>query len=504
MIRTFLLSVSMLASSYVFAKAKDLTLAWEANPRTVDPRYANDANSQYLTDLTNCSLINFDPSGNLIGQLASSWEWTSPKTLVLKIRKDAKFNDGSPVRIEDILAVYEFLRKPNASQPTPLAGAFAKLVSVKAIAEDKIQFELIEADSTFVDNLFIGILPKDLASRQTMITNAKDLKTCGPFLLSNTGVNDYTLTRNESYSLGEKAKLEKFTIKIIKDDTTRFSKLLKGEIDLVQNGIGRDQLKSIPKSYPSLAVDSREGLNVTYLGFNFRDKYLAKKEVRQAISLAIHREEIIKFLLQGMAEPAHNFLTSGNPFRNDGKKPEFDLKKANELLDKAGFPITGPEKKRFDLVLKTTSDVNFVNIAYAIAGQLHKLGIKVQVQALEWGKFKSDVDKGAVQIWLLKWIGYKDPDIFHYAFATSSFPPHGSNRGWYSNPNLDKILLEARQAHDMKIRKSLYLQAQKIVEEDLPYAFLWHEKNFVVYNKSIKGFELYADGRYSSLVKASR
>jgi len=493
------LLLCILASSNVFAKKDEVSLAWEASPRTLDPRFANDANSQYLTELTNCSLINFDRSGNQIGNLASSWKWTGPKTLLVTIKDTAKFSDGSPVTNEDVVATYSFLTKPNTS---PLAGAFRKLISVKAIAKNQVQFELNEADSSFVDNLFIGILPKELASRP-MLSDIKQIKGCGPFVISNAGVNDFTLVRNEKYSLGALAKTLKIVIKIIKDDTTRFSKLLKGELDLVQNGIGRDQLKSIPNSYPNLAMDAHEGLNVTYLGFNFRDPILAKKEVRQAISLAINRDEIIKFLLQGMAEPANNFLSSDNPFHTKLSKMSFDLAQANALLDKAGFVRKGPENIRFHLQLKTTADVNFVNIAQTLRGQLYKLGIKVEMQALEWGKFKSDVDKGAVQIWLAKWIGYKDPDIYRYVFASESFPPHGGNRGWYSNPQLDKILEDARRIHEIEKRKPLYVEVQKIVEQDVPYAFLWHEKNYVVYSKSLKGFELYADGRYSSLVNVT-
>lgn len=493
----------LLASSFALAANNEVTLAWEASPRTFDPRFANDANSQYLVELTNCSLINFDRSGNLIGQLASSWSWTGPKTLLVTLRNGAKFSDGTPVTPEDVVATYSFLNKPNGTQPSPLAGAFSKVQSIKAMSANQVQFELQEADSSFIGNLFIGILPKELASRP-MLSDAKQLKGCGPFLISNVGISDYSLTRNEKYSLGDLAKPSKITIKIVKDDTTRFSKLLKGELDLVQNGIGRDQLKSISSTYPTLTLNARPGLNVSYVGFNFRDKFLAKKEVRQAISLAINRDEIIKFLLQGMAEPANNFLSSENPFHAKGSNLSFDLAQANALLDKAGLPAKGPEKIRFDLQLKTTADVTNVNIAYAIAGHLHKLGIKVQVQALEWGKFKSDVDKGAVQIWLSRWIGYKDPDIYRYAFASESFPPHGGNRGWYSNPQLDKILEDGRRTHEIAKRKPLYAEVQKIVDQDLPYAFLWHEKNFVVYNKSLKGFELYADGRYSSLVNVTK
>lgn len=492
---------SALCASQVLAQTKELKMALEASPRTFDPRFANDAFSQYVTDLTNCSLTSFDKDGNLIGQLASTWKWVDPKTLVVTLKEGIRYNDGSLLSAEDVVATYSYLQKPGAS---PLIGAFRKLSSVKSTGKNTVEFKLSEADSTFTDNLFIGIQPKQLM-QEKMISDVKDLKSCGPFVLSKADINEIILVRNEKYSLGPLPKLERISIKTVKDERTRFSKLEKGELDLTQNNINRDQLKFIRKSHPNLVIESKEGLNVTYLGFNFKDKILANKDVRQAISLGINRKEMVQFLLQGMAEEANGFLTSGNPYRAvDLPASEYNLKKANELLDKAGFPKKAPNNLRFELTLKTTADVNRTNYAHAIAGNLQKIGVKVHVQSLEWGKFKSDVDQGLMQLWLLNWIGYKDPDIHRYALGSESVPPNGANRGWYKNSELDKILSEAYSSHEIEKRKPLYIKAQKIISDEMPYVFLWHEKNYVVFNKSVKGFEIYADGRYSSLAKVDK
>ncbi len=501
-----LLTGLLLSGTVLATSGPKLALAWEANPRSFDPRFANDANSQYLMDLTHCSLIRFDREANVSAGLASSWEWKNPTTLVLNLKKDVRFNDGSPLNADDVAATYRFLVEAKSTPPSPLMGAFQVVKNIIVNSPEQIQFELKSPDVSFLDNLFIGILPKDLASKP-MLTQVKDIKGCGPFVLSKVGINDLVLTRNEYYALGSLPKLQEITVKIVRDDTTRFSKLIKGELDLVQNGVSRDQLKRLEKSHASLTFKSQPGLNVSYLGFNFRDHILSKPEVRNAISLAINRKQIIEHLLQGMAEPANSFLTPGNPFRIEQAPLVFDLAKAQALLDKVGLPLKDDgkgHKHRFSLTLKTTADQTRSNVAHAIAGQLQALGVKVTVETLEWGKFKADVDKGAVQMWLLNWIGYKDPDIFRYALATESFPPNGGNRGWYSNAKLDAILSEARKTTDLSKRKNLYAQAQTIVNEDVPYAFLWHDKNFVVLNKAIKGYEIFADGRFSSLVDVTK
>lgn len=487
-------------SSFTLAKTESLTVAWSVAPRTIDPRYGIDAQSQYLSDLIQCSLITFDQSGQRIPYLASSWEWVNPKHLRLHLR-DAKFSDGTPVRAEDVLATYRFLMQKKMT-PSPLSGSFAKVQAVTAPTAKTVEFTLHTPDASFVDNLFVGILPEKLASKD-IIHDEKQLLGCGAFRLSKVEMEQYELTRNEHYSLGALSKLPRILIKVVKDESTCYAKLLKGEVDLVQNGIGRDQLKSIVKN-AKLSIQEHVGLNVSYIGFNFRDPLLAKQEVRQAISLAVNREEIITYLLQGGAESAHGFFSKQSPYYRNFEYAHFDPQRANALLDQAGFSRKGKEQKRFDLVIKTSTDVTKKNIAQAIAGQLHKVGIRAMVQSQEWGKFMSDVEKGAVQIWTLNWIGYKDPDILRYVFASESFPPHGANRGWYQSAQVDKLLDQAQQLHEIPKRQALYDEAQKLLDADTPYVFLWHDKNVAVYDKSVKGFHVYADGRYSSLREVYR
>lgn len=499
--KRFAIPLLLVNSLALGTESSSVSLAWEGNPRTIDPRFAIDANSQYLADLVHCSLISFDPDGNIVGQAAESWQWKDAKTLDVIMKPDLRFHDGSPVKAEDVQATYQFFQNPGVKRPSPLAGSFKNLSKVEVVSPKTLRFTLNEADVTFLANLMVGILPKTQAQQEVFEDPGK-MKSCGPFILSKVGIYDYTLVRNENFSLGPKAILQEVIIKIVKDDATRFAKLLKGEVELVANGISRDKLKNFEKEYPGLSLTERPGLNVSYLGFNFRDKTLQDKRVRKAIASAINRDELIRHILQGMAQSSKNFLTQGSPFYNEEiVSPSYNRELAKKLLDEAGFPVPDGKghQSRFRLSLKTTNDLTKTNIAQVIAGQLKQVGIDVEVQSLEWGKFKDDVEKGAAQMWLLNWIGYKDPDIFRYTFSTDNFPPNGGNRGWYSNPQLDPLLTEAHKTSDFKKRKALYDQVQKIVAEELPYVFLWHEKNFAIYRNSLKGFQLYADGRLSAL-----
>lgn len=487
------------------AAAAEVTLALEAAPRSVDPRYAVDANSQYIENLVHCSLINFDKDGKTVPGLASAWKWKSPLALEVSLKPGVTFSDGTAVTPADVQATYMFFKKEDLKNPSPRKGAFTNVKNVTT-GKDNVTFELNEADSTFVLNLVVGILPASYGSKE-MLTESDKIVGCGPFVYESMNANELKMSANPKYSLGAPPKASGVTIKFVKDETTRYAKLQAGEIDIVQNSISRDKINDIAAKSPSLQVYRRPGLNTTYLGFNMKDKIVSNVKVRQAIDMAIDREKIIKYVLSGLAVPANTMLPPTDAFYNNAlAKPAYDPEKAKTLLDEAGFkdPDGKGKKARFALSYKTTTDLTRVAIAKAVAADLKKIGIDVTVESLEWGRFKSDVEAGKVQMWSLAWVGFKDPDIFRFAFATESFPPNGGNRGWFSHPELDKLLDEGRTETDLAKRQAIYNKVQELVAQQLPYVFLWHEEIFAVVSKKVEGFEVYADGRYASLATATK
>ncbi len=487
------------------ANLDSLTLAFENPVKVLDPRYTSDADSQYIESLTHCSLVRFDESGKTVPHLAEKWNWENNLQLKMTLKKEVKFSDGNLVTGKDVLATYEYLRKKDLKQPSPRAAAFNLIKEIK-LSGHEISFFLNEPDASFVTNLVIGVLPEKVAAIEPQ-NQAQPMTGCGPYQIAKSDMTGIDLEQNKFYAWGNEKGLKKISFKYVADETTRFAKLEKGELDLVQNLISRDKVKDLAKK-PNLKIEKRSGLNTTYLGFNMKNPILANIKVRQAIAYGIQRDDIIKYILNGLATPATTLITPDSNFIDKNlKKYEFNPKLANELLDAAGYKDPdGPKgvKSRFKLSYKTTTNATALQVAKALSAQLKKIGIEVEVFSLEWGKFKSEVENGNVDLWSLRWIGFKDPDIFRFAFATESFTPNGGNRGWYSNTKLDKIMTEARQSIDENKRKELYLEVQKIVNEELPYVFLWHEDLFAVMNKKVDGFKLYADGRYDGLMQTRK
>lgn len=479
--------------------ASTINIGWEAPVRSFDPRQNLDANSQYLESLVHCSLVEFDQEGSTTLSLADKATWSEDGlSLTMQIKDKALFSNGDNVTAKDVAATYQSLiANPSFARHSSFKG----IRSITTNQDDKVIFNLTEQDATFLSNLVVGIIPSKLAQSKDKLSFK--VPGCGPFVITSKSIGGIMLKANPHYKMGPAPSTDQIFIKIVKSEKTRLAKLRTGELDIVQNLIGRHLVQTIEKRYPRLKVQKKPALKTSYIGFNTKDPILKNRLVRQGISYAIDRQPIIHHILADLAVPAMTLLPPRSAYFNENiKKINFDLKKANKLLDEAGFPKKGDH--RFVLSYKVTTDATSLQIAKAIASQLKKVGIKVKVESMEWGRFAQDIAAGRAQMWGLKWIGFKDPDIYRYAFSTESIPPQGGNRGHYSNPELDQLLEKGRKTLDSEKRRMVYNKVQDIIAHDCPYVFLWHEENFAIVNKKLEGFKLYADGRLNSLTQVTK
>jgi peptide/nickel transport system substrate-binding protein len=110
------------------------------------------------------------------------------------------------------------------------------------------------------------------------------------------------------------------------------------------------------------------------------------------------------------------------------------------------------------------------------------------------------VTKGSFQLYSLRWIGgNEDPDIFYYAFHSSSFPPKHANRSYYVNPEMDRLIEAGRNTVDQEKRRLIYAQVQQILARDLPYINLWYFDNVVVHSRRVRNLRPNPPGNYDYL-----
>jgi len=135
--------------------------------------------------------------------------------------------------------------------------------------------------------------------------------------------------------------------------------------------------------------------------------------------------------------------------------------------------------------------------------QLRQVQIQLDIRTYEFGTFFADVSRGAFQFYSLRWIaGNEDPDIFEYAFHSSKFTPNGANRSFYSNPQVDRLIDQARSELDQGKRKQRYAQIQRILAEELPSINLWYLDNVLVHSRRVANLTLNPPGNYDFLRSA--
>jgi peptide/nickel transport system substrate-binding protein len=258
-----------------------------------------------------------------------------------------------------------------------------------------------------------------------------------------------------------------------------------------------------------LRVARARGLDFSYLGFNLRDPILADRRVRHAIGYAIDRDAIIKYMRRNLATPASGLL----PPQSWAYEPGIftfahDPQRARELLDAAGYadPDGDGPLPRLRLTLKISTNEEIVLQSIVIQQDLARVGIDLEIRTYEFATMFADILKGNFQIMSLQWVGgaVVDPDILRRVFHSAQVPPAGFNRGYYSNPEVDRLLDLATQALQEPERKRYYSAAQKIIAGDAPYIPIWNRTNVVIAQPTLAGLEVGPTGDYQGLHKVRR
>jgi peptide/nickel transport system substrate-binding protein len=254
----------------------------------------------------------------------------------------------------------------------------------------------------------------------------------------------------------------------------------------------------------NLEIEQRPGTVLSYMAFNLRDPILKDVRVRQALAYAIDRGTMLHYLFGDEGRLADSVLPPQHwAYSGDVAHYPYDPDKANAALESAGYH-RGKDGTRFHLTMKTSTEETTRLLAAVLQQQLRKVGIALDIRSFEFATFYSDVQKGSFQLYSLRWIGgNEDPDIFYYAFHSSSFPPKHANRSYYSNPEMDRLIDAGRSTVDQEKRKQIYAQVQQILARDLPYINLWYFDNVVVHSTRVKNLHVGAAGNYDFLTEVS-
>lgn len=464
------------------------------SPTNFDPAVGLDEASQKIHQLLFDPLLRIDDDLRVVPALATSLEWPDPKTYVVTIPDGVTFHDGRALTVRDV--AYTFRRFLDPAFVSGRKGAYRSLTSVDILDDHRVAFRLSEASASFPINLVMGIVPDGTGAEAARAPIGS-----GPYTLESFVPDEETrLAPFANYHRGA-PKNAGLVLRVIPDETMRGLELRKGSIDLVVNDLSPDLVKGLQRT-GDLQVATGAGTDYAYLGFNLRDPVLQNVTLRRAIGYAIDTRAIVEHLRQGLAEEAIGIVPPMSwAFNADAFRFERDLTKARALLDEAGYPDPdgdGPAP-RLRLSLKTSTAEAYRLQAAVIQQQLAEVGIALELRSYEFATLFADVIRGNVQLYTLQWVGVTDPDMLRRVFHSAQVPPAGFNRGYYKNPEADRLIDAATSALDEHERKHLYSEAQDVIARDAPYISLWYKTNIAVGHRRLSGLHLSPTAEFTFL-----
>ena len=468
-------------------------------PSTLIPLLASDSASHEIAGLIYNGLVRYDKNLKLEGDLAENWDISADGlTITFHLRHGVKWHDGNEFTSRDVLYTYRVTIDPKT--PTAYADAFKQVK--RAEAPDDYTFR-VTYDKPFapaLESWGMSILPAHLLEGKDITKSplANHPVGTGPYLIKElVPAQKVVLQSNKDYYEG-RPYIDRYIYRIIPDSSTMFMELKSGGIDLMG-------LSPIQYSRETDSNDFRALFNkyrypasaFTYLGYNLRNPLFSDRRVRQALTSAINKDEIIHGVLLGMGQVAHGPYKPGTwAFNPNIRDFDYNPSRAQALLAEAGWKVKNSDGmlvkdgKPFQFTILTNQgNDERLKTAVIIQHRLKAIGIDVKIQVREWASFLSQhIDKGNFESVILGWTISPDPDLFDI-FHSSKTGPRELNFIGYKNPEVDRLLVEGRGTFDVEKRRMCYYRIQDILAADQPYTFLYVPDALPVVSARFRGIE---------------
>lgn len=438
--------------------------------------------NKYATGLMFLPLMELDADLNFEGMLADSITTEDNKNFIVHIDDAATWSDGTSVTADDVVYTALRLASPVIGNTAMMYYVFEgvgddgfveegaeSIDGIQKVDDKTVQFTTKEEMpiTTFENSYarYLLTLPKHVIeqySEEELSTadwfNHPDVVS-GPFIVTDFDVDHYiSYEANKDYWKGA-PKIDKLNIKIV-DGSQLYAGLQSGEIDITQQ-----TMSDIPQEdYESVEaldnVDVVYGSPVTNQSVFIQTKNVPDVKVRQAMLYAIDRQQILEELLNGHGEIVDGFLSSASPFYDDSLTPvSYDPEKAKALLEEAGWD--GSQTIRFYV---NSGDSTFVNAASIIAAEWAAVGIKAEIQTVDFAT-------------LMSVAGTEDYDVLAVQYTYAPVDPYpdvawllGGEESWtgYSDDTLNDALTKSQLTSDPEETKELFSVVDKKVQEDVP------------------------------------
>jgi len=415
--------------------------------------------------------------------LAEKWELSPDnRSVKLFLRKDAVFHDGKPITAEDIKFSIETVRDhhPFKSMYAPVNAVTIESPQVAVVRLSEPHPALLLAMSTSLTPIIPKHIFGDGTDPKIHPRNANPVGS-GPFKLVEFKPGEHlVMERFDRFFLKGAPKLDRIIIKEFKDPASALLAFEKGEIDAYPGLLDPREIeraRKIPGA--QIIANAAPAMGpLVWLAFNTKNPKLADKRVRQAIAYAIDKNYLIDTLLGKVHKRSTGPIANASPFYSaEVEKYELNLAKATALLDAAGLK-PGANGMRLTLDVDAIPGVPDMKTAQEyLKPSLAKVGIEVNVRlSPDFPTWARRVAGQQFEMTLDSVWNWGDPVIgVHRTWLTSNIRPGviWSNTQSYSNPKVDQLLDAAGKEMDLAKRKAAYKEAQKLIVDDCPIAFLY-------------------------------
>ena len=471
----------------------DLVIANQSDAVSLDPAGSNDVPSSNVAENIYETLVKQNMDMELEPGLATDWEAVEDNVWEFTLREGVKFHDGSDFNAEVVKANIERVLDEEIGSPRQFL--YAMISDIEVVDDYTVRFtteypfaplpahlahsggamvslELIEEDYAAMED---GEEPGSVISENPVGT--------GFFKFDEWVPGDYIrLVKNDDY-WDEPAKLDSVTFKVVDEDQTRVAELLTGESHII-DPLSPSDVAQI-EGEDGVDPARQASVSLSYIGFNAQKEPFDDPKVRQAINMAIDKEQIIEGIYDGAGIPAIGPLAP-DVFGYDENVEglEYNPEKAKELLAEAGY------EDGFSTTIWTNDQRERIDAATNIQAQLEEFGIEVEVEILEWGAYLEQTANGEHDMFVLGWSTVTgDADYGLYAlFHSDNFGDPG-NRTFTDDPELDDLLDQARQEPEPEKRQELYTEIQELLAENAPMLYIHHQELLLGVGDNVQGLE---------------
>lgn len=497
-----------------------LVIGIQAPDGVFNPLFCDGQYDMWINETMFDCLCDVDSQGNMIPGVAEKFE-ISPDglTYTYHIRKGVKFSDGTPFTASDVEFTFDVLCDKSYDGPTDSSadnlvgydeynkGTANKIAGIQVVDPQTIKFTLTKPNAADVYSFGgVSILSKAYYGKdykQGDVSSVKKINRTpmgdGQYKLASfkDGV-ETDLVANENYYKGA-PKIKNIIFKPT-SATTNVQLLSTGETDLDQVTCNAENLQLV-KQAGFLDTQIFPDNGYRYIGMDTNNPMFSDKNVRQALVYGLNRKQVVDTFYKGLAdvcnEPQSTVSWAYNP---DVNKYEYNVDKANQMLDAAGWKkgadgVRAKDGKKFIIhfAASTPSKLNDVLIPI-LKDSYAKIGITVVPEQMDFNALLKKVESNTdVEMYCMGWGLVPDPDM------TTIFKTNGSqNYQKYTNPQVDDLLQKGLAATKQADRAKIYKDMNKILNDDLPYIFLTQVRQMWAVNCRVKGITIapYRDFTY--------